>query len=76
MSPVIAPLILSQQIGLLYRNVRMGQLISVINASLLAWVASGVLGMQALLVWWLLAAWSLASLSWLLWPRQAQTQPA
>lgn len=55
MSPTIAPLILSQQIGLLYRNVRMGQLISVINASLLAWVASGVLGMQALLVWWLLA---------------------
>lgn len=55
MSPVIAPLILSQQIGLLYRNVRMGQLISVINASLLSWVASGVLEVRLLLLWWLLA---------------------
>ena len=47
-----------------------------LNLPALLWAQQVGLVADGMLVWWLLAAWSLASLSWLLWPRQAQTQPA
>ena len=47
-----------------------------LNLPALLWAQQVGLVAGGMLVWWLLAAWSLASLSWLLWPRQAQTQPA
>lgn len=52
MSPAVAPHILSRQIELLYRNVRMGQIISIINASLLAWVARDSAPGGWLAGWW------------------------
>lgn len=52
MSPAVAPYILSRQIELLYRNVRMGQIISIINASLLAWVARDSAPGGWLAGWW------------------------
>lgn len=52
MSPAVAPYILSRQIELLYRNVRIGQVLSIINASLLAWVARDSAPGGLLASWW------------------------
>ena len=47
----LSPAILGQQVDLLYRNVRLGQIISVINASLLVWIARGAIEPLALYAW-------------------------
>ncbi|HJV93928.1 MAG TPA: ATP-binding protein [Azonexus sp.] len=49
------PFVLGRQVELLYRNLRIGQVVSVVNASLLVWVAFGQLPNAALGAWWLLA---------------------
>jgi len=50
------PFILGRQVELLYRNLRLGQIISVLNASFLIWIAAGAVPFPALGGWWLLAA--------------------
>jgi len=50
------PRILSRQLELLYRNQRLGQIISILNASLLVWIAAGTVPVPVLLVWWLLVS--------------------
>ena len=47
-----------------------------LNLPALLWAQQVGLVGEGMLVWGLLVAWSLASLTWLLWSRQAQTQPA
>ena len=42
---------------------------------MLAWAQQVGLVGEGALAWLLLAAWSLVSLAWLFWPRQAQAQP-
>lgn len=49
------PFVLGRQVELLYRNLRIGQVVSAINASLLVWVAFGQLSNTLLGTWWLLA---------------------
>ncbi len=49
------PQILERQLELLYRNQRLGQIISILNASLLVWIAGGSTPGTALVLWWLLA---------------------
>ncbi len=48
--------VLNRQVELLYRNVRLGQLISVVNASFLAWIGYGYRPLPWLAGWWLAAA--------------------
>ncbi len=47
--------ILTQKTALLYRNARLGQVVSVINASILAYVVAGEKTLVAALAWWLAA---------------------
>ncbi len=47
--------VLSKQVDLLYRNVRLGQIASVVNASFLVWVASTLGHSSGLAYWWLVA---------------------
>lgn len=56
MTQPVDPLILGRQVDLLYRNLRLGQIVSVINASFLVWVAYAQVPLAALGLWWLLAA--------------------
>lgn len=58
MTAASPPFVLARQVELLYRNVRIGQIVSVVNASLLAWVAYGQIPTAALALWWLLATLS------------------
>lgn len=52
MSPIQTSL-LGRQTGLLYRNLLPGQIASIINASLLAWIAWPTVASGTLLAWWL-----------------------
>jgi signal transduction histidine kinase len=50
--------VLSKRVDLLYRNIRLGQIISILNASLLLWISSVLLPssqVSAIAVWWFLA---------------------
>lgn len=51
----LSPFVLSRQVDLLYRNVRLGQITSIINASLLVWIASSEIDQLWLALWWLIA---------------------
>ena len=55
MSQQTDPFVLSKQVDLLYRNVRLGQITSVINASFLVWVASTLEPTNGLGYWWVAA---------------------
>lgn len=55
MKPSIDIFFLGRQVELLYRNVRLGQIMSVINAGFLIWVAHDIFGSPALLAWWVAA---------------------
>jgi len=55
LKPEADPAILGRQVELLYRNLRLGQIMSVLNASFLIWVASPTVSGLALGTWWLLA---------------------
>ncbi len=50
------PQILERQLALLYRNLRLGQVVSILNASLLVWIAGGTTPGTSLILWWLLAS--------------------
>lgn len=52
-SSAIAPFILNRQLELLYRNVRAGQLVSIINATLLVWIAWVKIAPLVLCFWWI-----------------------
>jgi signal transduction histidine kinase len=47
--------ILNRQVELLYRNLRLGQIASILNAGLLVWIAYGHTEATPLVVWWLAA---------------------
>lgn len=49
------PFALSRRVELLYRNVWMGQAISIINASALTWVTISLQGSSTVIGWWLAA---------------------
>lgn len=51
----MAPFILGRQVDLLYRNVRLGQIVSIVNASFLVWIAEPLVAQGSLAIWWLLA---------------------
>lgn len=53
--PLSGSFILGRQVELLYRNLRPGQIVSLLNASLLVWVAYPQLSATLLGTWWLLA---------------------
>lgn len=48
--------ILARQVDLLYRNVVLGQAISIFNGGLLAWLWQGNVGTSTAVFWWLLVA--------------------
>ena len=56
MNPPVSPFILGRQVELLYRNLRLGQIMSIVNATFLLWVASSLVAPLSLGIWWLLAA--------------------
>lgn len=47
--------VLGRRVELLYRNVLLGQVVSLINASVLTWVATSLVDNQAIYSWWLAA---------------------
>ncbi|PKO88714.1 MAG: hypothetical protein CVU18_06590, partial [Betaproteobacteria bacterium HGW-Betaproteobacteria-12] len=47
--------VLGRRIEVLFRNVRIGQVVSLINASLLAWIAQMQIAGHWVMAWWLLA---------------------
>ncbi len=47
--------ILHRQVELLYRNLRLSQIASMINASLLLWVAPAAIDSSVLIAWWIAA---------------------
>ncbi len=47
--------LLNRQVELLYRNVRLGQITAIINASFLVWIAHDTFDSPALLAWWVVA---------------------
>ncbi|PKO87947.1 MAG: hypothetical protein CVU16_14910 [Betaproteobacteria bacterium HGW-Betaproteobacteria-10] len=51
-----ATFILGRQVELLFRNARLGQIISILNASLLVWIANPLVPLRTLTIWWLFAA--------------------
>ena len=55
MSQPGSPFILGRQVELLYRNVRLGQIVSIVNASFLVWIAQPLVARNSLAIWWLLA---------------------
>lgn len=55
MSQPSSPFILGRQVELLYRNVRLGQIVSIVNASFLVWIAQPLVAWGSLAIWWLLA---------------------
>lgn len=54
MTQPTAPFILGRQVDLLYRNVRLGQIVSIVNASFLVWIAEPLIAQSSLAIWWLL----------------------
>ena len=56
MSQPTDPFILGRQVDLLYRNVRLGQIFSIVNASFLVWIAHTQVNPNSLAIWWLLAS--------------------
>ncbi|AXS79644.1 HAMP domain-containing sensor histidine kinase [Dechloromonas sp. HYN0024] len=61
MSQTNDPFVLGRRVELLYRNVLLGQIVSIINATALAWVAASLVHNPLIYVWWL-AAIALAAL--------------
>ena len=59
------PFILGRQVELLFRNLRLGQITSIVNASFLTWIAWGQVDHRALIAWlamvWLVAGLRLLS---------------
>jgi len=55
LTPAADPFILGRQVDLLYRNLRQGQIVSILNASFLIWIAAPMLPMTMLGGWWLVA---------------------
>jgi signal transduction histidine kinase len=55
LKPVASPFILGRQVELLYRNLRLGLIMSILNATFLLWVASSLVAPVSLGIWWLLA---------------------
>ncbi|WP_306607437.1 sensor histidine kinase KdpD [Azonexus sp.] len=55
MTPPTPSFILNRQVELLYRNLRLGQIASIVNASLLVWIAQGTIATTPLVVWWIAA---------------------
>lgn len=55
MSQPTPAFILNRQVELLYRNLRLGQVASILNAGLLIWIAFGHIEATPLVVWWLAA---------------------
>ncbi len=49
------PFVLGRRVELLYRNVLLGQIVSLINASMLTWVATSLIVNTAIYGWWLAA---------------------
>ena len=49
------PFVLGRQVELLNRNVRLGQITSIINASFLVWIAWNEIAPSSLMTWWVLA---------------------
>jgi two-component system, sensor histidine kinase len=48
--------VLNRQVALLYQNVRLGQVISVINATLLVWIGYHYVSGAGPIIWWLLVS--------------------
>ncbi len=55
MRPAIDPATLGRRVELLYRNTLLGQVVSAINASALAWVALTLVDQPLVYLWWLAA---------------------
>ena len=53
MNPATDPFILGRQVELLYRNLRLGQFASIVNACFLVWVAYPQISATTLAIWWL-----------------------
>lgn len=49
------PATLGRRVELLYRNLRLGQIVSIVNASALSWVAVELVANQVIYLWWLAA---------------------
>ncbi|MBU1363580.1 MAG: hypothetical protein KKE51_07120 [Gammaproteobacteria bacterium] len=47
--------VLGRRVELLYRNVLLGQIVSIINSTLLTWVAASLIDNPAIYAWWLAA---------------------
>ena len=56
MIPLSDPSVVGRQVDLLYRNLRLGQIFSIINASFLVWIAHTHISPTSLAIWWLLAS--------------------
>ena len=52
MTPLSDPSVVGRQVELLYRNVRLGQIVSIINASFLVWIAHTQISHDSLAIWW------------------------
>lgn len=68
MSLNIEQFVLSKRVDLLYRNIRLGQIISILNASLLLWISSTLVSSNHFLAitgWWFLAVFVAGSRVWL-----------
>jgi signal transduction histidine kinase len=48
--------VLGRQVEMLFRNMRTGQIVSLVNASFLVWIAQAQVASLPLAAWWLLAA--------------------
>lgn len=53
--PLSEPFVLGRRVELLYRNVRLGQVVSIVNSSILTWVAVSLVGNSVIYAWWLAA---------------------
>ena len=52
MTPLSDPSVVGRQVELLYRNVRLGQIVSIVNASFLVWIAHTLVRHDSLAIWW------------------------
>ncbi len=55
MNQTINPFVLGRRVELLYRNVLLGQIVSIINVTALTWVAGSLLHNPLIYVWWVAA---------------------
>ena len=55
MNPPDEAYILGRRVALLYHNVLLGQIVSIVNATALTWVAVTLVDNPAIYVWWLAA---------------------